>query len=264
MMKISYIELIFSSEKRKKILVQLREGPKSMEEIVDSLNVSPTSVYPQMKMLKEGHLLYREKNKYKLTLIGEAVVEKMQSFLDALETIEGKYDFWSSHRLDSIPPHLLKRIGDLNSSVFAKSLNESSMFSPHDEFVENISKSKFVKGISPFLHPIYPKMFLYFAERSMGVSLIVTESVFSRLKTEFRSEIEKGLALNNSHLYVYDKELLLSCAVTDCFLSLGLFYNNSVYDHVNDIMSFEPRSLQWGEDLFTYYEKISREVKSIE
>ncbi len=85
-MKISFVDLVFSSEKRKQILMQLREGPKSMEEIVDILNVSPTSVYPQIKLLKEGHLLYREKDKYKLTLIGEAVAEKMQPFLDTLET----------------------------------------------------------------------------------------------------------------------------------------------------------------------------------
>lgn len=263
-MKISYVDLIFSSDKRKTILVQLREGPKSIEEIVGILNVSPTSVYPQIKMLMEGHLLYREKGKYKLTLIGEAVADKMQPFLETLETLGDKYDFWRTHRLDSIPPHLLKRISDLKSSVFAKSLNESSMFSPHEEFVENISKSKFVKGISPFIHPLYPKMFLYFAERSIDVSLVVTGSVFNRLRTEFRSEMEKFLSLDNAHVYVYDKEIFLSCAVTDRFLSLGLFYNNSIYDHVNDIISFDSRALHWGEDLYTYYERFSREVRSLE
>lgn len=263
-MKISYVDLIFSSEKRKTILVQLREGPKSIEELVDILNVSPTSVYPQIKMLMEGHLLYREKGKYKLTLLGEAVAEKMNPFLETLETIENKYDFWCNHRLDSIPPHLLKRIGDLKSSAFTKSLNESSMFSPHEEFVENISKSKSVKGISPFIHPLYPKMFLYFAERNIGISLVVTVSVFNRLRTEFKSEMEKFLELDNTHLYIYDKEIFLSCAVTDRFLSLGLFYNNSVYDHVNDIISFDSRALHWGEDLYTCYEKISTEVRSLE
>lgn len=263
-MKISYVDLIFSSDKRKTILVQLIEGPKSIEEIVGVLNVSPTSVYPQIKMLMEGHLLYREKGKYKLTLIGEAVAEKMQPFLETLETLGNKYDFWCGHRLDSIPPHLLKRIGDLKNSAFAKSLNESSMFSPHEEFVENISKSKFVKGISPFIHPLYPKMFLYFAERSVGVSLVVTESVFNRLRTEFKSEMEKFLELDKTHLYVCDKEIFLSCAVTDLFLSLGLFYNNSAYDHVNDIISFDSRALQWGQDLYTYYESISKEIRSLE
>jgi predicted transcriptional regulator len=263
-MKISYVDLVLSSDKRKKILLELRKGPKSIEELIDSLNVGPTSVYPQIKLLKEGNLLYREKNKYELTLIGKAVVEKMEAFLETVETLEDKYDFWRSHRLDSIPPNLLKRIGDLKSSIFAKSLNESSMFSPHEEFVENIQRSKFVKGISPFIHPLYPKMFLYFAERKIDVSLIVTESVFNRLKSEFRSEIEKFLTLDNTHIYVHNKEVYLSCAVTDCFLSLGLFYDNGVYDHINDIISFEPEALRWGEDLHTYYESISREVKFIE
>jgi len=263
-MKMSYVDLIFSSEKRKKILLKLSEGPKSIEEIVDILNVSPTSVYPQMKLLKEKHFLYRENDKYELTQIGETVAEKMHSLLDTIEALENKYDFWCSHKLDSIPFHLLERISDLRCSTFARFLNESSMFSPHEEFVENIAKSKFVKGISPFIHPLYPKMFLYFAGMGIGVSLIVTESVFSRLKTEFRSEIEKFLELDNTHIYVYDKEIFLSCAVTDCFLSLGLFYNNGVYDHINDIIAFEPEALHWGEDLYDYYESISREVRSIE
>jgi predicted transcriptional regulator len=259
----SYIDLIFSSEKRMKIILQLREGPKNIEEITEFLNVSVVSIYPHIKILIEGCLLHREKGKYKLTLIGETVVAKVQAFLDTLQTIEGKYDFWSNHKLDGIPPYLLKRMGDLKGSVFAKTLTESSMFSPHEEFVENISKSKFVKGIAPFIHPLYPKMFLYFAERSIAVSLIVTEPVFGRLRTEFRSEIQQFLLLDNTHLYVYDKEILLSSAVTDSFLSLGFFYNDGSYDHVNDIISFDTESLCWGEDLFTYYEKIAEEVRFI-
>jgi predicted transcriptional regulator len=263
-MKISYVDLIFSSEKRKKILLQLREAPSSIEEIVDALNVSPTSVYPQIKLLKEGHLLHQEKNKYILTPIGEAVVEKMKPLLDIVETLGNKYDFWCSHRLDSIPSHLLERLSDLRCSVFSRSLNEGSMFSPHEEFVENIAKSKYVMGISPFIHPQYPKMFLYFAEKGINVSLVVTEAVFIRLRTEFRIEIKKFLALDNTHLYVYNKKIFLSCAVTDCFLSLGLFYNNSVYDHVNDIISFEYEALNWGKDLYNYYESISTEIRFIE
>lgn len=263
-MKISYVDLIFSSEKRKEILLQLREGPKSIDEIIDALKVSPTSVYPQIKLLKEKHLLYRKKNKYELTQMGETVAEKMQPLLDTIETFENKYEFWCSHRLNSIPFYLLERLSDLRCSTFARSLNESSMFSPHEEFAENISKSKFVKGISPFIHPIYPKMFLYFAGMGIDVSLVVTESVFSRLRTEFKSEIEKFLALDNTHIYVHDKEIFLSSAVTDCFLSLGLFYNNGVYDHVNDIIAFEPEAIHWGEDLYAYYERLSKEVMYIE
>jgi predicted transcriptional regulator len=262
-MEITYLDLIFSSDKRKKILLLLTEGSKSIEEIIDFLDSGPASVYPQIKLLKEGHLLYKEENKYYLTLIGKAVASRMKSIVDTVEAIENKYDFWNSHKLDGIPPHLLKRISDLKCSTFARPLDESNMFSSHTEFVENIGRSEFVRGLSPFIHPLYPSMFLSFARSGISVSLVVTEPVFIRMKTEFKAEFEKFLDLDNTHLYVYDKEMPLSLAVTNCFLSLGLFLINGSYDHVNDIICFEPSALSWGKDLYTYYEGLSREIREI-
>ncbi len=262
-MELSYLDLIFSSEKRKQILLLLREGPKGIQDMMDVLNAGPASVYPQIKLLKEGHLLYREGDKYFLTTLGKAVADKMKPVVDTVESLESKYEFWNNHKLDSIPPHLLKRISDLKCSTFASPLDESSMFSSHMEFVENIAKSEFVNGISPFIHPLYPEMFLSFAKRGINVSLIVTEPVFDRMRTEFRDEFEQFLALDNTHAYVYDKEIFLSIAVTNCFLSLGLFYNNGIYDHVNDVICFEPAALCWGADLYTYYKGLSREIKEI-
>ena len=262
-MENSYLDLVLFSEKRKNILLLLKEGPKSLEELKNSLKASPTSVQPQIKLLKDRYLLCGTRKKYELTLLGDTIAENLQSLADTMETLEEKYDFWVSHKLDGIPPHLLKRISDLKCSTFARPLDESSMFSPHTEFVENIAKSEFVKGLSPFIHPLYPKMFLHFAESGINISLVVTEPVFERMETEFRPEVEKFLALDNTHVYVYDKEMLLSCTVTNCFLSLGLFYTSGVYDHVNDIICFGPEALRWGEDLYTYYEGLSREVKEI-
>jgi len=259
-METSFLDLIFLSEKRKNILLLLNEGPKSIEEIKTSLNATSTSIQPQIKMLKERHLLHRENNTYRLTPIGGAIAENMRCLVDTLGTLENKSDYWDSHRLDGIPPHLLNRISDLKCCTFAKPLDEGNMFSPHTEFVENIAKSEYVKGISPFIHPLYPKMFLEFAERGIEVSLIVTEPVFERMRTEFKPEMEQFLSLNNTMAYVYEKEMLLSSAVTNCFLSLGLFYNNGTYDHANDILCFEPEALRWGEDLFTYYQGMSREI----
>lgn len=262
-METSLLNLVFLSEKRKKILLLLREGPKSIEEIKTYLNDSSTLVQPQIKKLNERNLLKRENDTCRLTAIGETIAENMRCLVDALETLEDKSDYWNSHRLDGIPPHLLSRIGELKHCTFARPLDRNNMFSPHKEFVENIAKSEFVKGISPFLHPLYPKMFLEFAERGIDVSLIVTEPVFERMRTEFRPEVEQFLSLDNTRGYVYEQEMLLSSAVTNCFLSLGLFYKNGTYDHVNDILCFEPEALRWGEDLFTYYRGMSREITEI-
>ncbi|HIH74720.1 MAG TPA: winged helix-turn-helix domain-containing protein [Methanosarcina sp.] len=262
-MENSYLDLVLFSEKRKKILLLLSEGPKSLEEIKSFFDAGPTSVQPQIKLLKDKYLLYQEDNKYKLTPVGEIIVESLQNMINTIETFESKQEFWNSHKLDGIPLHLLKRISDLKCSTFARPLDEANIFSPHKEFVENITKSEFVKGVSPFIHPLYPKMFLNFAQKGISISLIVTEAVFNRMKTEFRHEVGEFLALNNTHIYVYDKEMLLSSVVTDRFLSLGLFYINGVYDHVNDVISFDPKALQWGEDLYAYYKGLSREVKEI-
>jgi len=262
-MENSYLDLVLFSEKRKNILLLLKEGPKSLEELKNSLNASPTSVQPQIKLLKDRNLLCGTRKKYELTLLGETIAESMQSMVNTLETLEDKYDFWASHKLDGIPPHILKRIGELKCSTFARPLDESSMFSPHTEFMENIAKSEFVKGLSPFIHPLYPKMFLRFAESGINISLVVTEPVFERMRTEFRPEVEKFLALDNTHVYVYDKEMLLSCTITNGFLSLGLFYASGAYDHVNDIICFGSEALRWGEELYTYYEGLSREIKEI-
>lgn len=262
-MESSLLDLVLLSEKRKKILLLLRDGPKSVKEIKDSLNDSSTSTQPQIKMLKEMHLLQLEDNIYSLTFIGEVITDNLRKLVDTAETFEDKFDFWKSHRLEGIPPNLLSRISELKHSTFASPLDQSNMFSPHCEFVENIAKSEFVKGISPFIHPLYPEMFLDFAKRGIDVSLIVTEPVFERMRTEFRPELEQFLALDNTRLYVYEKEMLLSSAVTNCFLSLGLFYNNGTYDHENDILCFEPEALRWGEDLFTYYRDMSEEITEI-
>ena len=262
-MKLSYLELIFSSEKRKEILLLLREGPKKIEEIETALGVSSISLYPQIKILKQRHIVFQQKNEYRLTSIGQAIVEKMKPLIDTAVTLEDKYNFWATHNLDGIPSHLLERIGDLKHCTFCKPLDQENMFSSHPEFADNIAKSEFVKGISPFIHPLYPKMFLNFAEQGIGVSLIVTDSVFSRMKTEFKPEVTKFLNLNNTHIYVYDKEMLLSIAVTNCFLSLGLFFNNGIYDHINDVICFEPEALRWGEALYAFYENQSYEVKQI-
>jgi predicted transcriptional regulator len=65
-MEISLLDLILLSEKRKNVLLLLLEEPKDIETIKKTLNASATSVQPQVKKLKEQHLIVQEKDLYKL------------------------------------------------------------------------------------------------------------------------------------------------------------------------------------------------------
>ena len=51
------IDLLFMSQKRKDLLLLLKNGGKTIEEIIDTLNVNPTGMLPQIKKLKDEHLV---------------------------------------------------------------------------------------------------------------------------------------------------------------------------------------------------------------
>lgn len=70
------IDLLFMSQKRKDLLILLRDGGKTIEEIVDTLNVTPTGMLPQIKKLKEEFLIIQDDKEYRLTHLAEILVEK--------------------------------------------------------------------------------------------------------------------------------------------------------------------------------------------
>lgn len=103
-MNSSLLDLILFSEKRKDFLLLLKEGPKSIEEILEKLQVSRTALLPQIKKLKEENLVIHENEMYRLSLIGEIIVEKMQPLLYTLAIFEKNEDFWAERKLTPIPP----------------------------------------------------------------------------------------------------------------------------------------------------------------
>ena len=63
-MNSSLLDLILFSEKRKDFLLLLKEGPKSIEEILEKLQVSRTALLPQIKKLKDENLVIHENEMY--------------------------------------------------------------------------------------------------------------------------------------------------------------------------------------------------------
>lgn len=102
-MNSSLLDLILFSEKRKDFLLLLKEGPKSIEEILEKLQVSRTALLPQIKKLKEENLVIHENDIYRLSLIGKIIVEKMQPLLYTLAIFEKNEDFWAERKLTPIP-----------------------------------------------------------------------------------------------------------------------------------------------------------------
>jgi predicted transcriptional regulator len=73
---------------------------------------------PQIRILKEHHLVSHDRDIYELTTIGKLIVDEMSPLLDTVNFFEVDIDYWGTHNLDFIPPHLWKRIGELEFCRF--------------------------------------------------------------------------------------------------------------------------------------------------
>ncbi len=182
------LELIFLSEKRKNLILFLKDGPKSISEIKESLNVGLVAILPQLKKLRESSLVLKAGDVYNLSPLGIAVAGKMQPMIDVLNVFGSKYEYWANHAVESIPDPLRKRIGELANCTFSEPPDRTRLFEPHMEFVENLMKSKKINGIASIFHPLYPSLFLTFAKEGAEISILVTRPVYERTKTEYGTE----------------------------------------------------------------------------
>ena len=93
----SLIDLIFFSEKRKNLLVQLANGPMDIDEIKETLNVKACALMPQIKKLKDMDLIEQREDIYQLSDIGAVIVEKMIPLTSLINVFDGNKDYWSKH-----------------------------------------------------------------------------------------------------------------------------------------------------------------------
>ena len=164
-MKISLIDLAFLSEKRKDVLLLLEEGPKTGDEIKTALNVNSTSIMPQIKKLKEGRLIVQDdRNTYRLSEMGEIVVEKMEPLLDTVRVFEENYDYWTNHDFTAIPENLLNRIDELGN-YFMLEADLNRLFEVPEDFKNNLLESKHVKMFLSYFNPLHVEIYSELAKK---------------------------------------------------------------------------------------------------
>ncbi|HIH75300.1 MAG TPA: winged helix-turn-helix domain-containing protein [Methanosarcina sp.] len=261
-MKISLIDLAFLSEKRKDVLLLLEEGPKTGDEIKTALNVNSTSIMPQIKKLKEGRLIVQdEKSAYRLSDMGEIVVEKMEPLLDTVRVFEENYDYWINHDFTAIPENLLNRIDELGN-YFMLEADLNRLFEVPEDFKKNLLESKNIKMFLSYFNPLHIEIYSELIKKGAEMCLILTEPVFDRMKKDYYEDLKALVESKNSKVYICDKNVTLKNVVTERFCSLVLFDKKGKFDHQR-LMSFDESALKWCEDLFSHYKEISRQLEKI-
>lgn len=258
-MKSSLIGTIFLSEKRKDVLLFIKDEAKTIEEIKTSLDVTSSAIMPQIKILISQGLVVCDNRKYKLSPMGKIIVKKMEPLLETLDVFEVNKDYWKSHNISVIPPDLQDRIGELGKSVLIKP-DMNHMYEMSSELSKNLKESEHIVKVSTYFGPGCPKFYVWLAEKGKDVTIIATKNMFKRFMSDYREDILKFLKLEGK-LYICCEDIInvASCVVSDKVFSMTLFYKDGIcYNH--NMLFFEPSALEWGKDLAKYYMQSSKQV----
>lgn len=257
--KDTLIDLLLRSDRRKKILLFLRNGSKNIEEITGHVDSSCTAVLPQLKRLAERGLIEQKGKDYRLSTIGLIITEKMFPLLETLEVFEYNLDYWAQKDLTGIPPFLRLKLGMLTRyRVVEPQLNR--MFEPPEEFINSLKKSTKIMYFSSFFQPCFSGFDQDFLKMKTTSAFIFTRCFFERIPYSYHDEVENLLSSASSSLYIYNGiSSVVSLTVTEQFMALLLLNRKGKLDRSLLICS-ESEAIEWGKELFMYYKELSRKA----
>jgi predicted transcriptional regulator len=261
-MDLQLIDTIFFSDKRKNLLLFLKDGPKTIEEIKTKLEVSSSPIMAQIRVLLKDGLIVQKRDAYELSAKGKLIVPKMEPLLSTFQVFDENHDYWARQDLSTLPPHLLDRIGELGN---CKEIipERTHIFNYPPEIMGPLHRSSTVMEVSSFFRPGYPHLYRDLAKKGIEVSLVLERQIYMKLISDYRKDVEEFINMRNTRLFVCDNRIeLASSIVTDLFISLSLISKDGRY-YNHEMVSFEKSAISWGQKLFGYYMEMSEQIKQI-
>jgi predicted transcriptional regulator len=256
------LDVVFMSEKRMDALLLLQDGAKEMEYILRSLGTTRQALLPQVRILEEHYLVDHCKDTYELTTIGRLVVDEMLPLLSTVETFDADIDYWGSRKLDFIPPHLFKRINELQK---CNAVNPSfaEAYELHAEYGKASKRSKQLVGVTTFFHPTFIEVFSELISSNVNVYIIITRDLLDTLQANPNPDFHRIVDNNLFHLFVYPYKIdFLSFGYNDYYLLMRLLKINGEHDAKYTLCS-SPSAIKWGKELFEYYLKDSKPITEL-
>ncbi|MDW7731084.1 MAG: winged helix-turn-helix domain-containing protein [Methanolobus sp.] len=251
-MKKSLIEVIFMSEKRKKVLLLLQDGPLKMEKLLEALDTNRQGLLPQIKILEDHHLITKDGDVCGLTTVGELLVKQMSPLLGTVTVLDSDIDYWGSRELSFIPADLLGRLCELGSCTIIEP-GMAELYEMNREFNEKIKTSNSMTMVTTFLYPDFYTLFSAYIENGVEISLIFSNELAHKMKTDYREEFKKLMNRGKVNVFVSRLEMpFLSIAQNDHCIFLRLLKKELEFDS-KQMMCCSLSALEWGKDFFDHY-----------
>lgn len=261
-MKKPLLDVIFASEKRMNMLLLLQDGPKEMELILGKLEATRQALLPQVRIMEDHHLVTGSNDIYGLTYLGRLVVDKMAPLMGTVEVFGDDTDYWGTHNLDFIPPHLLERVREIGKCQEVR-LSVTESYQLNQDVVRTTFMSKAFFVITSFFHPNYPIVFPDMNQKNVSLYIVTTKDVLDTMRTYHYDVFDRLLKDKSFNLFLYPKKMDIQVvAYNDYYLLLRLLTNDGHVD-INHMVCSNHGALQWGKELFEHYMKDSEQVREL-
>ncbi len=261
-MELQLIDTIFFSDKRKNLLLFLKNGPKTIEEIKTELEVSSSPIMAQIRILIKDGLLVQKEDGYELSVKGKLIVPKMEPLLSTFRVFDENHDYWARQNLRTLPSHLLDRIGELGKCMELVP-DRMHIFDYPPEIMDPLYRSKTIMEVSSVFRPGYPGLYLDLANKGIEVSMVLEKPIYRKLVSDYRQEVGEFINMENAQIFVCDNKIeLASSLVTDRFISMSMISKDGRY-YNHEMVSFEKSALEWGKELFNYYRGMSEQITQV-
>jgi len=256
------LDVIFTSKKRKEVLLLLQDGAKEMETFLKALDTTRQALLPQIKILEEHSLVARNKDTYELTTIGKLIADKMAPLVNTVETLDKDIDYWGTHDLNFIPPQFLQRIDELKECRVIKP-SITDLYEIDKEFHEASKSSESHYVITTYIHPEFYRLVYEMMNNNVQMYFVFPPDLLGKLGTARYAELIEISKSEFVHIFVYPQKIeFLFFAFNDTHSMLSLMTNNGEFDG-RYLLCRCKKSLEWEKELFEYYLKDSTPLTEI-
>ena len=239
-----------------KILLSLLSGERKISELKSDVETRDTTILHILEEFGDLNLTVKSQGVYKLTPLGVIEAKIFKEYISTTEVIEKFKDFWLSHNVADIPTHLLLNIGALSDALLIRT-EATELDIVHTKILEILKTSKKVRGIAPVFHRDYVPVVETLLKEGNFVELIFTNKVLNKTLTSAETGLIKKFIQEGTLKISLNENVKIALTVSDNSFSLGLFKLNGEYDYGADLMSLNPKAIEWGERLFEGIVKVS-------
>lgn len=248
------VKFLVASHVRMKILLSLYDGPKKLGYLREATGIASSTLIHGLKQLEEKKWLVRKGDNSYLTSKGKVVLLNLIKLMEKFKTFDIQLNFWKNHNLNGIPLELQKDIDALRESYLVE-VTLDNLEEPFTRYLQMLSEAKNMNAVLPVFFSRHTDAIHKILLKGGTAKLILAEDIFKQFMEQFDwNELQKYIKSGDLEIMVISENLEVACVVSDIFVSLGLFFEDGIYDTSRLLMGHDMEALAWGDKLFQYYE----------